>query len=630
MQKHARSPVPLLESIGGPAELRELNEELLPTLAAELRRFLLESVARSGGHLAAGLGTVELTIALHYLYDTPKDALVWDVGHQCYPHKILTGRRTRLHTIRQRGGLSGFLRRDESDYDSFGAGHSSTSVSAALGMALANERLGDGAQSVAIIGDGALTAGLAFEALNHAGASGADLTVVLNDNEMSISPNVGALCTALAAARAGRPAAARAFFGALGLDYFGPLDGHDLPALLAGLREVRAHRGPRLVHVLTQKGRGYRPAEQEPVRYHGVTSFDPAAGLVATRSSAPTYTQVFGDWLIEAAERDPRLVAITPAMREGSGLVAFAARFPDRYFDVGIAEQHAVTLAAGLAARGLRPVVAIYSTFLQRAYDQLVHDVALQGLPVLFAVDRAGLVGPDGATHNGCLDLSFLRCVPGLVVMAPGDGDELREMLDTGLALGGPSVVRYPRATAPRRASTAPRRTLVTGQSTLERRGERVAILSFGALGELAREVAERTDATLVNMRFVKPLDARRLRDLVRRHELIVTLEENSVLGGAGAAVAEFMAAEFPVSDLHGCGPVAGKACPASLLRCGVPDTYVEHGTREESLADCGLSVEHLVAQVRAALAGRPGPRRQRAAEAKGSASPWLVPAGIG
>ncbi len=614
MERYSRSPVPLLDSISGPAALRELDEEALPTLAAELRQFLVETVARSGGHLAAGLGTVELTVALHYLYDTPRDALVWDVGHQCYPHKILTGRRGRLHTIRKRGGLSGFLRRDESEYDSFGAGHSSTSISAALGMSLANDRLGGDARAVAIIGDGALTAGLAYEALNHAGASGVDLTVVLNDNEMSISPNVGALNEALGRARRGDATAARAWFGALGFDYTGPVDGHDLPLLLGALREARGGRGPRLVHVLTQKGRGYLPAEREPIRYHGVTPFDPEVGIVAARSAAPpTYTQVFGDWLIDAAERDSRVVVITPAMREGSGLVAFAARFPDRYFDVGIAEQHAVTLAAGLAARGMRPVVAIYSTFLQRAYDQLVHDVALQGLPVLFAVDRAGLVGPDGATHNGCLDLSFLRCVPGLVLMAPTDGDELKEMLNTGLALDGPSVVRYPRAAAALRRAMPARGTVRVGKSTLARVGERVALLSFGALGDVAREAAERTNATLVHMRFVKPLDVRRLRELARSHSLLVTLEENSVLGGAGAAVAEFL---------------AGEGQPAALLRLGVPDQYVEHGTREESLADCGLTVESVVARVRAELGAEAAPRRRR--EAKAAVGPWLLPAEIG
>ena len=614
MERYSRSAVPLLDSISGPAVLRELDEEALPTLATELRQFLVDTVARSGGHLAAGLGTVELTIALHYLYDTPRDALVWDVGHQCYPHKILTGRRGRLHTIRKRGGLSGFLRRDESEYDSFGAGHSSTSISAALGMSLANARLGGSARSVAIIGDGALTAGLAYEALNHAGALGADLTVILNDNEMSISPNVGALSEALTSARLGDPAAARAWFGALGFDYAGPVDGHDLPSLLEALRSARSARGPRLVHVLTQKGRGYRPAELEPIRYHGVTPFDPRVGIAAAKGgSAPTYTQIFGDWLIDAAERDPRIVAITPAMREGSGLVGFAERFPDRYFDVGIAEQHAVTLAAGLAARGMRPVVAIYSTFLQRAYDQLVHDVALQGLPVLFAVDRAGLVGPDGATHNGCLDLSFLRCVPDLVLMAPSDGDELKEMLNTGLQLEGPSVVRYPRTVAALRRPMPAHGTLRVGKSTLARVGERVAILSFGALGDLAREVAERTNATLVHMRFIKPLDVRRLRELARSHSLLVTLEDNSVVGGAGAAVAEFLAAD---------------AQRVALLRLGVPDQYVEHGTREESLAECGLTVEGLVARVRAESGAQSGVRRRR--EAKATVAHWLVPAEIG
>lgn len=605
------SPVPLLESLDGPASLRELGEDTLPTVAAEVRRFLLDSVSHSGGHLASGLGTVELTVALHYLYDTPRDALVWDVGHQCYAHKILTGRRNRLHTIRQRGGLSGFLRRDESAYDSFGAGHSSTSISAALGMALANRALGAATRSVAIIGDGALTAGLAYEALNHAGATGADLTVVLNDNEMSISPNVGALNEALARARHGDATGARAWFGALGLAYVGPVDGHDLPELLAALRAARALGRPCVVHALTQKGRGYAPAESDPVKYHGVTPFNASVGLVAGKAAAAkTYTQVFGDWLLDAAARDPRIVAITPAMREGSGLVEFAKRYPERYFDVGIAEQHAVTLAAGLATRGLRPVVAIYSTFLQRAYDQLVHDVALQGLPVLFAVDRAGLVGPDGATHNGCLDLSFLRCVPELTVMAPADGDEMTEMLNTGLALPGPSVVRYPRATAVIRRHGPSRATIRPGRSTLARAGGRVAILSFGALGEAALAAAEQLDATLVHMRFVKPLDGRRIAELARTHQLLVTVEENSVTGGAGAGVAEWLGS-------------ARK--PVPLLRLGVPDRFVEHGSRDECLQECGLVAEQIVARIRTELGSRP--QKNPAAAGQEVAAAWWRPA---
>lgn len=611
MTIYRTSPVPLLESLDGPSSLRELGEDTLPTVAAEVRRFLLDSVSNSGGHLASGLGTVELTVALHYLYHTPRDALVWDVGHQCYAHKILTGRRNRLHTIRQRGGLSGYLRRDESAYDSFGAGHSSTSISAALGMALANRALDAPTRSVAIIGDGALTAGLAYEALNHAGATGADLTVVLNDNEMSISPNVGALNEALGRARHGDSTRIRAWFGALGFAYIGPVDGHDLPELLSALRAARALGRPCLVHVLTQKGRGYAPAESDPVKYHGVTPFNASVGLVAGKPAvAKTYTQVFGDWLLDAAARDPRIVAITPAMREGSGLVEFARRYPERYFDVGIAEQHAVTLAAGLATRGLRPVVAIYSTFLQRAYDQLVHDVALQGLPVLFAVDRAGLVGPDGATHNGCLDLSFLRCVPELTVMAPADGDELTEMLNTGLALPGPSVVRYPRATAVVRRHGPSRATIRPGRSTLARVGARIAILSFGALGEAALAAAEHLNATLVHMRFVKPLDGRRIAELARTHQLLVTVEENSVTGGAGAGVAEWLGTARR---------------PVPLLRLGVPDRFVEHGSREECLQECGLVAEQIVARIRTELGARP--QKNPAGAAQDVAAAWWRPA---
>ena len=580
---------PLLELVDTPADLRALPAAALPQLAEELRSFLVASVARSGGHLAAGLGTVELTIALHYLFDTPRDSLVWDVGHQCYPHKILTGRRARLSTIRRRGGLSGFLRRDESPFDSFGAGHSSTSISAALGIAVANARLGHDRRSVAIIGDGGLTAGLAFEALDHAGASDADLLVVLNDNQMSISPNVGALSRCLQ--ERATDGGAAAWFEGLGFRYAGPVDGHDLPSLLAAIGAMKAERGPRLLHVVTRKGQGYELAEQDPIRYHGVTPFDAATGLAtACAKSAPTYTQVFGDWVCEAAERDPRIVVVTPAMREGSGLTRFAGRYPDRFFDVGIAEQHAVTFAAGLAAQGLRPVVAIYSSFLQRAYDQLVHDVALQRLPVLFAIDRAGLVGPDGATHNGGLDLSFLRCVPGMTVMAPADGEELRNMLHTGLSLGGPVAVRYPRATTAAPAPGSSFVTLPVGASEIRRNGGRTAVLVFGTLLGTAMDVAEDIDATVVNMRFVKPLDVRRLRELARTHDLLVTLEENAVAGGAGAAVNEYLAAR-------------GVTVP--VLNLGLPDVVIEHGTRDEALADAHLDR----AAVLAAIAARRGQR---------------------
>ena len=570
----------LLERLDSPADLRALQETDLPRVAAELRAYMLASVARTGGHLSAGLGTVELAVALHYVYDTPRDAIVWDVGHQAYPHKILTGRRTQLDAIRKRGGISGFLRRDESDYDAFGAGHSSTSISAALGMAAAERQVGGTARAVAVIGDGGLTAGLAFEALDHAGSLDTDLLVILNDNGMSISENVGALAQRMGKSPHGRLDELAGFFAALGFDYTGPCDGHDVISLVAQLRRMRSRPGPKLLHVLTQKGRGYAPAEAEPIRYHGVTAFDPTQGLLASKASAPTYTQVFGEWACETAARDPRLVVITPAMREGSGLVEFARRFPDRCFDVGIAEQHAVTFAAGLAARGLRPVVAIYSTFLQRAYDQLVHDVCLQKLPVMFAVDRAGLVGPDGATHNGTLDLSFARCIPELAVMTPANARQLRAMLDTGLAHAGASMVRYPRTAASGAAVRAlpadlPE-TLQLGRAHLQRRGSGIALLAFGTLLEPAFELADIIDATVVDMRFVKPLDRQLIKEIAGQHELLVTLEENAIAGGAGAAVSEYLAeigAETPI------------------LHLGLPDHPIEHGTRDECLREAGLDV---------------------------------------
>jgi 1-deoxy-D-xylulose-5-phosphate synthase len=585
----------LLTRIDSPTDLRRLADEQLPQLAEELRASLLESVARSGGHLAAGLGTVELTIALHYLYDTPHDALVWDVGHQAYPHKMLTGRRDALAGIRRRDGISGFLKRDESAYDAFGAGHSSTSISAALGMAAAARQLGTATRAVAVIGDGALTAGLAFEALDHAGELGADLLVVLNDNGMSISENVGALSRHLASRGHGPVQDVDGFFDALGFNYRGPVDGHDLPLLLTEIRRLQGIPGPKLLHVRTVKGKGYARAEAEPIKYHGVTPFDPVAGIVAGKPTAPTYTQVFGDWLCELAEHDPRIVVITPAMREGSGLSAFAKRFPDRYHDVGIAEQHAVTFAAGLAARGLRPVVAIYSTFLQRAFDQLVHDVCLQGLPVTFAIDRAGLVGPDGATHNGSLDLSFLRCVPGITVMTPSDADSLRAMLRTGIEGEGPSAIRYPRTAAAgesRRTTTAALteddepsadgalallpRPLPVGRGELQRRGSGIALLAFGTLVHTAHEFAEIVDASVADMRFVKPLDEALVLELAASHDLLVTLEENVIAGGAGTAVSELLARH-------------GQDIP--VLHLGLPDRPLEHGTREQCLQDAGLDV---------------------------------------
>ncbi len=603
-----------LDSVANPADLRRLPAAQLEPFAAELRDYLVETVARGGGHLAAGLGALELTVALHYVFDTPRDALVWDVGHQAYAHKALTGRRERLHTLRRRDGLSGFLRRDESPYDAFGAGHSSTSISAALGIAVAGARTNRPTKTVAIIGDGALTAGMPFEALQQAGAMpDLDLLVIVNDNGMSISENVGSLSHALnaatAQARDGQPVSVRGWFEALGFQYTGPCDGHDLATLVPTLRSLSETRGPRVLHVRTQKGHGYARAEAEPIKYHGVTAFDPVAGIVpAATKSLPTYTDVFGDWLCHTAAADPRLLAVTPAMREGSGLVRFAREYPERCFDVGIAEQHSVTFAAGLACRGARPVVAIYSTFLQRAYDQLVHDVALQDLPVMFAIDRAGLVGPDGATHNGAMDLSFLRCVPGMVVMAPSDGNELRDMLQTGLMHDGPAAVRYPRCPIPAPLADRAPQAIPMGTAELRRIGSgKVAILAFGTLLASALDVAADIDATVVNMRFVKPLDESILLEIARRHELIVTLEENSLAGGAGSAVQECL---------------ARRHVQVPLLQLGLPDRFIEHGTRDEALRDAGLdrdSIRHAIAARQpqlaraAAFAGVPQASARRA-----------------
>ena len=575
-----RSPVThsLLPTIDDPSMLRALARESLGQVADELRDYLIRTISASGGHLASGLGTVELAIALHYCFDTPRDALVWDVGHQCYPHKALTGRRDQLRSIRKRPGISGFLRRDESHHDIFGAGHSSTSISAALGMASAATLQGRSSRSVAVIGDGALTAGLAFEALDHAGGIGANLLVVLNDNGMSISENVGALSQHLTTQGRGPAADAAAFFRTLGFAYHGPVDGHDVDALVESFTRLRDVPGPRLLHVVTTKGKGYAPAEAEPIKYHGVTPFDPDRGIVSGPPSAPTYTQVFGDSLCELAEADPRLVVVTPAMREGSGLVSFAKKFPERYFDVGIAEQHAVTFAAGLATRGLRPVVAIYSTFLQRAYDQLVHDVCLQRLPVTFAIDRAGLVGPDGATHNGNLDHSFLRCVPNLTVMAPSNATELRAMLRTAVELGEPCAVRYPRTAAigSLAAGEPLPRALPVGRGEWVRRGSGIALLAFGTLLDTAHDVAEIIDASVANMRFVKPLDESLILELAAQHDIFVTLEENSIVGGAGSAVSELLSA---------------RGLDTPVLRLGLPDRPIEHGTRDQCLQEAGLDV---------------------------------------
>ncbi len=612
-----------LASVAIPADLRRLPEADLEPFAADLREYLIDTVARCGGHLAAGLGALELTVALHYVFDTPRDALVWDVGHQAYAHKVLTGRRERMHTLRRRDGLSGFLRRDESPYDAFGAGHSSTSISAALGIAIACARTGRQTKTVAIIGDGAMTAGMPFEALQHAGATpDLDLLVIVNDNGMSISENVGSLSHALnaatAQARDGQPVSARGWFEALGFHYSGPCDGHDIATLVPTLRSLRETRGPRVLHVRTQKGHGYARAAAEPTKYHGVTAFDPLAGIVPSASkSLPTYTDVFGDWLCQTAASDPRLLAVTPAMREGSGLVRFAHENPDRYFDVGIAEQHSVTFAAGLACRGLRPVVAIYSTFLQRAYDQLVHDVALQDLPVMFAIDRAGLVGPDGATHNGAMDLSFLRCVPGMVVMAPSDGNELRDMLQTGLMHDGPAAVRYPRCQIPAPLAARAPQAIPLGAAELRRIGSgKVAILAFGTLLGGALDVADDIDATVVNMRFVKPLDESMLLEIARKHELIVTLEENSLAGGAGSAVQECL---------------ARRHVQVPMLQLGLPDRFIEHATRDEALRDAGLdreSVRHAITARQAQLvrtAALAGVRRQTSARRTGGVTRAVV-----
>jgi len=591
----------LLGLVNTPAELRRLPVADLPHLAVEMRRYLIETLGRIGGHFAANLGTVELTLALHYAYETPHDRLVWDVGHQAYPHKMITGRRAQLETIRRLNGLMPFCHRGESEYDTFGVGHSSTSISAAAGMAAAARVKGEKRRAVAIIGDGGLTGGMAFEALNHAGHIGLDMLVVYNDNDMSISENVGALRnhSARLVNKLGlnTPHAARplldgehneahldnpgALFETLGFRYHGPIDGHDLPALLAAFERLKDAKGPQLLHVLTVKGKGFDPAEADPIKYHGVTQFDPVTGAFPVKKPGgkPAYTQVFGDWLCEAAARDPKIVGITPAMREGSGLVEFSKRFPERYFDVGIAEQHAVTLAAGLACEGLKPVCAIYSTFLQRGYDQLIHDVAIQNLPVVFAIDRGGLVGADGATHHGAFDLSYLRCIPNLVVMAPSDESECRRMLTTGLGLAQPSAIRYPRGNGLGLDIREEPKPLAVGKGrivreAIGRRRPRVAILAFGGMVQPALEAADILDAVVADMRFVKPLDVELILQLAHENDLLVTLEDNSRLGGAGSGVNEVLAAQ------HQLVPV---------LNLGLPDHFVEHGTREELMAQIGL-----------------------------------------
>jgi len=592
----------LLGRVNTPAELRRLPLSELPHLAVEMRRYLIETLGRIGGHFAANLGTVELSLALHYAFDTPRDRLVWDVGHQAYPHKMLTGRRARLETIRRLNGLMPFCHRGESEYDTFGVGHSSTSISAAAGMAAAARIKGEKRRAVAIIGDGGMTGGMAFEAMNHAGHIGLDMLVVYNDNDMSISENVGALrnhsARLVKKLGLGAPHGNRALqddeehneahlenpgalFETLGFSYHGPVDGHDLDALLAAFERLKDAKGPQLLHVLTVKGKGFDPAEADPIKYHGVTQFDPVTGAFPAKKPGgkPAYTQVFGDWLCQAADRDPKVVGITPAMREGSGLVEFSKRFPERYFDAGIAEQHAVTLAAGLACEGLKPVCAIYSTFLQRGYDQLIHDVAIQNLPVVFAIDRGGLVGADGATHHGAFDLSFLRCIPNMVVMAPSDENECRRMLATGLSLSQPSAVRYPRGNGLGVEMDEDPRPLTLGKGrilreAIGRRRPRVAILAFGAMVQPALEAADILDAVVADMRFVKPLDAELVLQLAQENDLLVTLEDNSRVGGAGSAVNELLAQH------HQLVPV---------LNLGLPDHFIEHGTREELMAQIGL-----------------------------------------
>jgi len=610
---------PLLAQIGSPADLRRIDESQLAAVASELRDYLIDSVGRSGGHFGAGLGVIELTVALHFLFDTPTDRLVWDVGHQCYPHKILTGRRDRIHTVKQKDGLAPFPRREESEFDTFGVGHSSTSISAALGMAIALARAGDPRKVVAVIGDGAMTAGMAYEALNHAGGMDPEpnLLVVLNDNRMSISENVGGMTkmfgriTASRTLNAMRESGKRLFgnkrkgaarfvrrweehwkgmfvpstlFEEMGFHYTGPIDGHDINALVASLKTLKTLKGPQLLHVITTKGKGFELAEGDQIEYHAVGPFDPSVGIVKKAGPGkPTYTQVFGDWLCDMAAADQRLLAITPAMREGSGLVRFSREYPSRYFDVAIAEQHAVTLAAGMACEGSKPVVAIYSTFLQRGFDQLVHDVAIQNLDVLFAVDRAGVVGPDGATHAGSFDLSYLRCLPNMMIMAPADERECRQMLSTGFAHHGPAAVRYPRGSGPGVAIPNSLETLPIGKADLRRRGHGVALLAFGPMLDVALTVGEELDATVINMRFIKPLDGELLRELARTHPAFVSIEDNAVAGGAGSAVAEFFAS---------CG------INVAMLHLGLPDLWLEHASREQVLAEAGLDSASIKASI--------------------------------
>lgn len=620
---------PLLSTINDPADLRLLDESDLPALCKELREYVIDSVSRTGGHLGASLGTIELTVALHYVYDTPRDKLVWDVGHQTYGHKILTGRRKQMDSMRKSGGLAGFPNRAESHYDTFGVGHSSTSISAALGMALAAKLQSAGdfelaEKAIAVIGDGALTAGLAYEALNHAGGVKADMLVVLNDNDMSISPNVGAMNKYLLRMLSGKfytgaregskkvlskvpsmlelarrteehvkgMVVPSSLFEELGFNYFGPVDGHDIEALVAVLKNLKELNGPLFLHAVTEKGHGYKFAEEDPLSLHAIGPFDPATGkaLKSSKSNRPTYTNVFGTWLCDMAEKDERLVGITPAMREGSGMVEFEERFPDRYFDVGIAEQHSVTLAAGLACGGLRPVVAIYSTFFQRAFDQLVHDVAIQNLPVLFAIDRAGVVGPDGPTHAGSFDYSFMRCLPNIVIMAPADENECRQMLYTGMQIDGPSSVRYPRGNGPGVDVEETMTALPVGEAEVRHEGKRVALMAFGTMVTPAESIGREANYTVINMRFVKPLDATLIDRIAQSHDLIITLEENVIPGGAGAGIAEHL--------------LTSESRTAIKL-IGLPDEFVDHGSREELLEYCKLDEAGLRLQIDALVAAQ-------------------------
>jgi 1-deoxy-D-xylulose-5-phosphate synthase len=609
----------LLKNINDPAELRQLSRTQLPQLADELRQTLLDSVSKTGGHLSSNLGTVELSIALHYVFNTPEDRIVWDVGHQTYSHKILTGRRERMHTLRQLDGISGFPRRDESEYDTFGTAHSSTSISAALGMAQAAKIKGDPRHSIAVIGDGSMTAGMAFEALNNAGVQeDIKLLVILNDNDMSISPPVGALNRYLARLMSGQFYAAAknvgksvlpapvlelakrleehakgmvvpaTMFEEFGFNYIGPIDGHDLESLVPTLQNLKHLKGPQFLHVVTRKGQGYKLAEAEPILYHGTGKFNPAEGIKPAAPGKMTYTEVFGNWLCEMAAEDKRLVGITPAMREGSGMVKFEQQFPDRYFDVGIAEQHAVTFGAGMACEGLKPVVAIYSTFLQRAYDQLIHDVALQNLDVTFALDRAGLVGADGATHAGNYDMAYLRCIPNMVIMAASDENECRQMLTTGYRYDGPAAIRYPRGSGAGVPLAKEWTTLEIGKGEVRRQGRGIAILAFGSMVSTSLAAAAQLDATVVNMRFVKPLDVELVKRMAQEHDYLVTVEEGAIMGGAGAAVAEALAAEGIVKP---------------LLMLGLPDKFIDHGDPALLLKSVGLDADGIAASIRARFA---------------------------